>query len=166
MACSGPDRPQALFKQTLISFGPAGSWTHSLIPPDSICDQRVEDCFRRGLFVGSNFVGVQWYLRVCGALCARQRASASISSEAFDPRRKCEAVDKQTIPRRPKSCARTVPKGHLRANKGVLNRAKADSLNWCKVMQTRGNYENGGECRASSHAGGPGFESLRAHHSL
>jgi len=33
-------------------------------------------------------------------------------------------------------------------------------------MQTQGNRESQGECMASSHAGGPGFESLRAHHYL
>jgi hypothetical protein len=32
-------------------------------------------------------------------------------------------------------------------------------------MQTQGNQIKAGGCRASSHAGGPGFESLRAHHS-
>jgi hypothetical protein len=45
-----------------------------------------------------------------------------------------------------------------------LSEGKADAPNWCKAMQIRGNHENRGEYRASSHAGCPGFESLRAHH--
>jgi hypothetical protein len=32
-------------------------------------------------------------------------------------------------------------------------------------MQTQGSHEGQRECEAYSHAGGPGFESLRAHHS-
>src|SRR6185503_7814808 len=50
------------------------------------------------------------------------------------------------------------------APKRVPRCGKAGSLNWCKAMQPQEKHEEGGECRASSHAGGPGFESLRAHH--
>lgn len=45
-----------------------------------------------------------------------------------------------------------------------MSEAQAGALNWCKPMQTQEIHENGGDRWASSHAGGPGFESLRAHH--
>jgi len=63
-------------------------------------------------------------------------------------------------------CSKSVPKVHVLHPKRLLSSAEAGSLNWCKAMQTRGNHGSRGERRASSHAGGPGFESLRAHHLL